>query len=106
MATTPLDPAAHVLECLGAAPGRVVFVSQLRAVSGLQDGQLDSCLASLEGSGTVVSVAHAAPDRHLTGDWRVAALVDPARGAVEAATRARHHYDTWVRDLLMTHRCT
>lgn len=87
-----------VPDLLAALAARPLFVTELRARLGDPSG-FDDALAALDG-GRVLVVDHTAPDPHLDGDLRVAALAAP--GAPAAVGRVWH---AWVRDVLAAHRC-
>jgi DNA-binding IclR family transcriptional regulator len=102
---------AAVMEVLASTP-HAMFMTELFTRVPLNETTVEQVCKTLAGTRLLV-VDHRSPDPHITGDLRVVSLIfDGAPDANAIANRrmaalraASDVWDSWVRDLLSSHRC-
>jgi hypothetical protein len=89
-----------------------MFMTELYTRVPLEPSTVERICESLAGSRLLV-VEHRSPDPHINGDLRVVSLImdgapdanGTSNGRMAALRAASDVWDSWVRELLSSHRC-
>jgi hypothetical protein len=96
-----------VLTKLRSASPPAMFMTELAARLSLSVAEVEEACERLNGVHTL-TLGYTSPDRHLTGDFRVVALLgEPghAEGRSSAIHAADATWNAWLREFQSAHRC-